>query len=84
MTQGHQHWLLVVDSRRKAVLARALRKRVFRTWDEEGVDQSPYPYGYDETDGSYYLSLLSILHRWTGLTLYWPDGIEGMDEYREG
>lgn len=76
MTTGHKHRVLTlhVESRTHMALHRVLRKPRFWTTDIDRVDRSPYPYGRggisaDENTDRFYLSLLSILHRWTGLTL---------------
>ncbi len=49
---------------------------VYWTDDMDKADKSPYPYGpgCDQPRGyGWYLSTLSILHRWTGLTLETKD-----------
>ena len=71
MTAGHKHRLLALRSPR---LHRLLTEPRWRTEDADRVDRSPYPYGvmpspYGGDKGWYYLSILSVLHRWTGLTI---------------
>ena len=81
MTDGHKHRMVRVasfDSR----LVKWLRKPVVHSTDYIRVDKSPYPYGpCDGTKGCphrllspppdcWVLTRLSVLHRWTGLTLY--------------
>lgn len=74
MTEGHKHRMVHVydDSR----LLRLLRKPLIHNTSLRKVDASPYPYGpcyhhgYSVTgrNDCYYLSGLSLLHRWFGLT----------------
>ena len=66
MTTGHKHRHLKV--KKGGLIFRVLRKPLWYTRDVDRVDASPYPYGLSESRG-YYLSLLGVLHRWTGLTL---------------
>lgn len=73
MTAGHKH--RVVRTRAGSRLYRVLRKPRYVTTNQRRVERSPYPYSplpsrerVVEPD-RYYLSLLGILHRWTGLTL---------------
>lgn len=84
MTPGHKHWNVRV--RRGGIVHRLLTRPVIRTTNLPRVEASPYPYGIlldgeiqpdpppVEPDPSevYYLSVLSILHRWTGLCLRLP------------
>lgn len=80
MTQGHKHHIV----RAPRLIRRALTAPLWRTENLARVDASPYPYGVILNgeripDGKlpkipdpaevYYLSALSILHRWTGLCL---------------
>lgn len=69
MTDGHQHIVvqLSADVRWQKRLLRFLTKPRYWTNDRRKADLSPYPYGVDRD--CYYLSILSVLHRWTGLTL---------------
>jgi hypothetical protein len=71
MTEGHKH--RTVRVRKGGLIHRLLCKPLYWTDDRAKVDASPYPYGvyqYVSTDREvYWLSALSILHRWTGLTL---------------
>ena len=81
MTTGHKHRIVTVRSGRVGRLVRrALSTPLVHRTDLEQVDASPYPYGpcaneYHNNRGRdcYYLSLLSVLHRWTGLTLYYSE-----------
>lgn len=73
MTTGHKHRHLRVRSW-DTPLVRVLRRPLWHRSDTNRVDASPYPYGVcPQTDQGaptcYTLSLLGILHRWTGLTL---------------
>ena len=65
MTMGHKHIEVKVKNPR---LIGFLRKPRYRTTDKWRVYYSPYPYTR-ESKGVYHLSLLGVLHRWTGLTL---------------
>lgn len=71
MTDGHKHWTIKVkqDSR----IVRFMRKPRLLTDNVRRVDRSPYPYGIlvppRDRHTWYYLSILSVLHRWTGLEL---------------
>jgi hypothetical protein len=77
MTDGHLHWRIRVKSD-KTWPVRLLRAPLKWVCDPDlfdKVDASPYPYGM-ATHGHggkfydcAYLSLLGILHRWSGLTL---------------
>jgi hypothetical protein len=73
MTEGHRH--RTVRVRHGGRLRRFLTKPRWHTTDIRRVDLSPYPYGMCTQHHSltwpecWYLSILSILHRWTGLTL---------------
>lgn len=68
MTDGHKH--RVVRVKKGSLVYRLLRYPLIFTDDRARVEESPYPYGESAvTSGVYYLSLLGILHRWTGLTL---------------
>jgi hypothetical protein len=83
MTEGHRHRLVNVPSW-DTWYVRALRYPLFHCRDQNRVERSPYPYGpcrkraVDKGgEGSaclghcdcWTLSVLSVLHRWTGLTL---------------
>lgn len=77
MTSGHKH--RIVSVKRDGLVHRVLKCQVFVTSDLDRVDRSPYPYGPVADEGAtgenseeWYLSLLGILHRWTGLTLRVP------------
>lgn len=85
MTSGHQHHYVIVNENNPAArwIVKALRKPRLVTWDTERVEASPYPYG-PGAHGSYYLSLLRVLHRWTGLSLYFPDEEDLDDQERHG
>lgn len=76
MTDGHKHHVVPIRTRTrlgKAVL-RLLRKPRWHTTNLRRVDASPYPYGpCDLHRGCWYISVMSVLHRWTGLTLEWHD-----------
>lgn len=76
MTYGHKHrevglpqWVIYL-----------LRKPVYYQHDIDRVDASPYPYGEKTRYVGgvrrpvWYLSTLSILHRWTGLAVYVKKG----------
>lgn len=94
MTEGHTHHTVTV--RKGGLLYRALTRPLLhtRTTDHDEtsrkldrIDRSPYPYGPcpnpDHSTASvhcWYLSALSILHRWTGLTLYYETPDEGTTE----
>lgn len=65
MSEGHKHREVTVKRGR---LVRFLTKPRWHTHDIVRVDASPYPYGQSRC-GGYYLSILGVLHRWTGLTL---------------
>lgn len=77
MTPGHKH--RTVKVRRDGLVQRVLQRPLITTTNLPRVEASPYPYGI-LLDGQiqpdprevYYLSALSILHRWTGLTLKVP------------
>lgn len=87
MTDGHKHRTLRVrkDGIRYGVLTKPRRHItvVPGTPAYWALEKSPYPYGpcgahrWTPDRQCYYLSLLSILHRWTGLTLYFEDETEG-------
>lgn len=74
MTAGHKHRVLTV---RSLWVYRAFRIPIWKTTDVARVDRSPYPYGAipvvtdDSIEFVYYLSILSVLHRWTGLAVRW-------------
>lgn len=80
MTTGHKHRHLVVASF-ETRLVRLLRKPLRHETNIVKVDVSPYPYGpcpgekgcphrlLHPRPDCWTLSLLGILHRWTGLTL---------------
>lgn len=68
MTEGHTHWVITVPQ----WVSTLLRKSIWWSSNINQVDKSPYPYSpcLDHEDcQQWYLSTLSILHRWTGLTL---------------
>lgn len=75
MTDGHKHRHVRV--KKDGLAVRVLCAPLFTTTNFERIDASPYPYGptdeeafrAGERDQPFYLSILSILHRWTGLTL---------------
>lgn len=75
MTDGHKH--RIVRTKRNSPLARLLLKPIYHTHDLRRVSQSPYPYAPCpdkwHISACWYLSGLSILHRWFGLTLEVPD-----------
>jgi hypothetical protein len=72
MTEGHRYREVPVS--RDSLLARVFTRPVWHTRNLPRVDASPYPYGpCPGVIGCWYLSPLSILHRWTGLTLRYPD-----------
>lgn len=72
VTAGHKHRHVNLTNR---VLYRTLRKPRFKTRSLQRAERSRYPYaGAWDTQANepyYYLSLLGILHRWTGLTVRW-------------
>lgn len=86
MTDGHTHRMLHIGHDFDWWPVRVLRKPlVHRAADTNPqwrrIEASPYPYGAcyahgyrsDGTTHCWTLSLLGILHRWTGLTLCtWP------------
>lgn len=86
MTTCHKHRIVKVPSW-SAWYVRALRWGILHTRNLLRVEASPYPYGPCPKRGGpckghedcWTLSALSILHRWTGLTLYHekPDEEEG-------
>lgn len=71
-TRLHKHWGVTVRSER---LMEFLRKPRWWTTDVARVDRSPYPYGVmmgnEPVEEIYYLSVLSVLHRWTGFSIRW-------------
>lgn len=74
MTEGHTHRIVTV--KRGGHLHRFLTKPRWHTVNLMRVDASPYPYGLcaihvplTASQPCYHLSILSVLHRWTGLTL---------------
>ena len=78
MTDGHTHRMLKVKD--GGLVVRALRYPLLHRPLSESVDKSPYPYGpclhegdCGCADACWTLSLLGILHRWTGLTLFVED-----------
>lgn len=78
MTEGHKHRQVTV--KRGGLIDGLLRRPVWWSSNIEKVDRSPYPYGPDPAwEGPpmdaprFYLSALSVLHRWTGLTLWVED-----------
>jgi hypothetical protein len=88
MTEGHTHRTVTVT--KGGLLYRLLTRPLWTTTNLRRVDPSPYPYGVLPERPStrpmppqptrYYLSALSILHRWTGLTLYYETPDEGTAE----
>lgn len=83
MTAGHKHRMITV--KREGIVHRALTKPLYKTRNLKRVEPSPYPYGVliegeriadgrlpEQPDPRevYYLSALSVLHRWFGLTLW--------------
>lgn len=70
-TKYHRHWNLKV--KKDGLLYYLLRKPIHWACDLKKVDASPYPYGplvlRGKPTGWYYMSTLSVLHRWTGLVL---------------
>lgn len=71
MTAGHKHRQITVENSR---LRKFLTEPRWWTEDVDRVDRSPYPYGvvpspYGADWDLYYLSILSVLHRWAGLTI---------------
>lgn len=86
MTEGHKHRTVGVPAR----LVPLLRWPMYHTTDMAKVDASPYPYGPCEPSKGldstcWYLSPLSFLHRWTGLTIRTPDAQTGdTDEHGSG
>ena len=87
MTDGHKHRMITVS--RNGLIRRVLTRPLLHTLGHnEQVETSPYPYGpcpkregpcYSHHD-CWYLSALSILHRWTGLTLYYENPPDDPDE----
>lgn len=77
MTEGHKHRIVTVPSW-GVWYVRALRWPFFHTRDQNRAERSPYPYGpCPKREGPctghvdcWTMSTLSVLHRWTGLTLY--------------
>lgn len=72
MTTGHKHRHLKV--KKNGRLHRVLTKPLLMSTDLKHVEASAYPYGpvFPQMGMQcpvWYLSALSILHRWTGLTL---------------
>ena len=79
----HRHWHVLVESR-DTRWVRLLRAPLLHVRNLDRVEASPYPYGpcpkRPENGGvcpghrdCWTLSTLAILHRWTGLTLYFPE-----------
>lgn len=76
MTPGHKH--REVRVRRDGLRHGFLTRPRWHSTDGVKVDRSPYPYGpctdpIHEERECWYLSILSVLHRWTGLTLRLDD-----------
>lgn len=72
MTEGHRHRFVKV--KKEGLLARVLSTPIYYSTDYDRVDRSPYPWGLPSPESRrYYLSPLSIAHRWTGLTLWFRD-----------
>lgn len=68
MTDGHKHRHIKV--RRYGLMHVWLTTPRSHETDIDYVDASPYPYGKcPEHANCWYLSILSVLHKWTGLTL---------------
>lgn len=80
-TRWHRHWTWRPKSKR---FASFLRQPRYITTDIAQVMRSRYPYGRlsETTPQMYYLSLLSVLHRWTGVVLYWEDEESGNVDQR--
>jgi hypothetical protein len=75
MTEGHKH--REVRATRGSLPVRLLTRPLWHSRNLPRVDASPYPYGpCPGVTGCYYLSALSILHRWTGLALRFRDDPE--------
>lgn len=71
MTQGHKHRMVKVKP--GGLIHVVLTRPLVHSRDLPRVDRSPYPHGpCEDHPGCYYLSALSVLHRWTGLTLVTP------------
>lgn len=80
-TPRHKHRMVrIPENKFGLAVIRLLRKQIYRTTDLVKVEASPYPYGVvlnfkaevapgELAQEVYYMSLLSVLHRWTGLTL---------------
>lgn len=70
----------MVRVKRGGLLTRALRYPLVHRRDLAAVDRSPYPYGpcalSPEPARCWTLSALSVLHRWTGLTLLYEKEVE--------
>lgn len=72
MTAGHKH--RHVKIRQGSRLHAFLTKPRYYSVDMAQIMASPYPYGPVYPERGYgcpvwYLSILSVLHRWTGLTI---------------
>jgi hypothetical protein len=73
MTENHKHRLVQINP--GGWLYRFLRKPRWFVYDRVKAEKSAYPYGVvsNVVPPMYYLSLLGVLHRWTGLTLFYAD-----------
>lgn len=71
MTTGHKHWKVRV--KRGGWIHRLLTQPISYETDADFAEASPYPYGVLDLGMKFgvifYLSPMSYLHRWTGLTL---------------
>lgn len=70
MTTGHRHFEIKTTER--SLLTRTLRTRLLYTSNLEWADRSRLTFGTSD-DGRAYLSILSLLHSLTGLTLRFKD-----------
>lgn len=92
MTSGHKHReVRVFDDAHPLVLraVKVLQTPLYHSSDRDKVDASPYPYGPCEPAKGldsvcWYLSPLSFLHRWTGLTIRTDEPEEKTDERGAG
>jgi hypothetical protein len=85
----HKHQMLTVKSP-SVWWVRLLRKPIFHTYDVPRMDRSLYPFcpcakhGFGSADIAtatcWTMSTLSVLHRWTGLTLFYKTWKGAPDE----